>query len=90
VCLLGDLMFHFCMTWLLDQDSWLFILSPETGYPDWGFSWFFSVPILRCWDSTLKLGHDCFFSHPFQFITHLSSFPLMLCSLSYLNKLQMN
>jgi hypothetical protein len=28
--------------------------GPETGYPDWRFSWFFSVPPDECQDSTLN------------------------------------
>jgi hypothetical protein len=29
-------------------------LGPETGYPDWAFSCFFSVPPRKFWDSTLS------------------------------------
>jgi hypothetical protein len=29
-------------------------LSPETGYPDWRFSWFSSVHPAKCRDSTFK------------------------------------
>jgi hypothetical protein len=29
-------------------------LGPETGYPDWGFSWFSLVPPVKCRDSTLN------------------------------------
>jgi hypothetical protein len=58
-------------------------LGLETSYPDWGFSWISSVPPGKCQDSTLKLGHDHFFPNLFRFIIHLSSFHLMLYSLSY-------
>lgn len=34
------------------------------------FSWFTSVPLGKFQDSTLILGQDNFFLHPFQFITH--------------------
>jgi hypothetical protein len=47
-------------------------LGPETVYSDWGPSYMFSVLPGKSWDSTLKLGHDHFPSHPFQFIIHLS------------------
>jgi hypothetical protein len=30
----------------------------EIRYPDWGFSWFSSVPTGECWDSNSKLGHN--------------------------------
>jgi hypothetical protein len=33
-------------------------LGRETSYPDWVFSWFFSVFPGECRDNTLKLGHD--------------------------------
>jgi hypothetical protein len=39
--------------------------GPETGYPDWGFSRFFSISPEN---STLKLVHDCFLPRHFQFI----------------------
>jgi hypothetical protein len=29
-------------------------LSPMTGYPDWGLSWFFPDPRGKSWDSTLN------------------------------------
>jgi hypothetical protein len=48
------------------------ILGPAIGYPDWGISWFSSVPG-ECRDSILKLGNDRFLPNPFQFInTHVS------------------
>jgi hypothetical protein len=47
------------------------------------FSWISSVSPGTCQDSTLKLGHDRFFPHPFQFIAHLSPFHSTLYSLSY-------
>jgi hypothetical protein len=42
--------------------------SPEISYPDLGFLWVSSVPSGKCWD--LKLGHDIFLPHPFNFIIH--------------------
>jgi hypothetical protein len=57
-------------------------LGPETGYPDCGFSWFSSVLTGKLWDSTLKLGHDPFLPHPFQFIIHLSPLHSTLYNLS--------
>jgi hypothetical protein len=69
-------------------------LSSETGYPDWGFSWFCSVPLSECRVSTLQLGHDRSFPYPFKFIIHLSQFISTLYSLGYwrasLNKLKLN
>jgi hypothetical protein len=47
-------------------------LCPETGYPDWDFSWFSSVPPGECHDSILKLGR--FLPNPFQLIIHLSPY----------------
>jgi hypothetical protein len=55
-------------------------LGPEISYPE--FSWFYSVPLGRFWDNTLKLGHDRFLPDPFQFIIRLSPFNLTLYSLS--------
>jgi hypothetical protein len=46
------------------------ILSPETGYPDWYFVWFSSVPPGERWDCTFKLCHDLLLSN-------LSPFHLM-------------
>jgi hypothetical protein len=43
----------------------------------------FPVPPGECWDSTLKLSHDHFLSHPFQLIIHVSPFYVMLYILSY-------
>jgi hypothetical protein len=57
-------------------------LSPDTGYPDLGFSWLFSVPPGKFWDITLKLGHDRFLPTPFQLIIHLSSLYTVLNCLS--------
>jgi hypothetical protein len=44
----------------------------EAGYPEWGFSWFFSVPPGECRDSTLMLGHGFLLPNPFHFIILLS------------------
>jgi hypothetical protein len=46
---------------------------PETGYTDWGVSWFHSVSPGECRDSTSKLGHDRFLPNTFQLILHLST-----------------
>jgi hypothetical protein len=68
------------------------VQGSNLGYPDWGFSWFSSVPPGKFWDSTLKLGNDRFLPHPFQYITHSSHLHSMLYDLSHwketLNKLQ--
>jgi hypothetical protein len=40
-------------------------LGSETGYTDWGFSWFSSVLPSECRDSALKLGYDRFLPRPF-------------------------
>jgi hypothetical protein len=65
-------------------------LDMETGYSDWCSSSFHSVLLGKCWDSTLKSGHDRFLPH--QFISHLSPLHPTLYSLSQwkasLNKLQ--
>jgi hypothetical protein len=43
----------------------------EIGYPNWGFSWFFSVPPSKCRGSTvIKLGHDRILPYPFQFFIY--------------------
>jgi hypothetical protein len=39
-------------------------LSPEIGYSDLVFLWFSSVPPGKCWDSTLRVGHDRFLPQP--------------------------
>jgi hypothetical protein len=50
----------------------LLLGPPVTGYPDWDFSWFSSVPPSECRDSTLKWGHVRFLPNPFQYIiSHL-------------------
>jgi hypothetical protein len=67
-------------------------LGAKTGYPDWSFPVFSSVPPEKC-GTSLKLGHDCFFLLYLQFIIHVSSFHLTLYSLSYwkiVNKLHNN
>jgi hypothetical protein len=65
-------------------------LGPDTGYPDWGFSWFSSVLPGICWDNTLKLDHDRFLPHPCQLIILLSPLHSMLWinEKASLNKLQ--
>jgi hypothetical protein len=60
--------------------------GPDTGYPDWGFSWFFSVPPGECPDSTLKFGHDRLLPDPFQFTIYLSPHHSPLYSLIYDNQ----
>jgi hypothetical protein len=57
-------------------------LSPDTSYPDWGCSWFSSVPPGEYQDSTLELGHDRFLQNPFQFIIHLLPIHSTLYSLT--------
>jgi hypothetical protein len=49
-------------------DSYLVL---ETFHPDWGFSWFFSVPPGEWLGSTSESGQDCFLPNPFQFISYL-------------------
>jgi hypothetical protein len=67
-------------------------LDPETGYPDWGFSWFSSVHAGECRGSTLKLGHDRFLPNSIKFIIYFSLFHSTLYSPIYwkslLNKIQ--
>jgi hypothetical protein len=58
-------------------------LGPETGYLDWGFSWFSSVRPHKCRYSTSKLGHCRFHPHPFQFVIYQSSFHSTLYGQSY-------
>jgi hypothetical protein len=76
--------------------EWLKLLLriPETGYTDWGFLWFSSVPSGKCCDSNLKLGHDSLLPHPFLFIIYISPLHSTLYNLSHwkalLNKLQTN
>jgi hypothetical protein len=48
--------------------------GPETGYPDWRFSWFSSVPSGKCCDSTLKLGHDSFLPRPFKYTIYVGPY----------------
>jgi hypothetical protein len=50
-------------------------LSPEIGYPDWGFRGF-----PQSLQAHLKLGHDRFLLNPSQFIIHLSPF-ILRCTL---------
>jgi hypothetical protein len=49
-------------------------LDQETGYSDWGFSWFSSVPADIWQDSDLQLGHDSHLPGYSQFIICLSSY----------------
>jgi hypothetical protein len=72
-------------------------LGPETSYPDWGFSWYSSVPSGEFRDSTLKLGHDHFLQNPFHFVIHLSPFystlytyVVFVSEKASLNKLKIN
>jgi hypothetical protein len=58
-------------------------ISQETGYPVWGFHWFFSVPPGKFRDSTLIRPQPL----PSQFIAHLSPFHSTLSSLSYRNSI---
>jgi hypothetical protein len=68
--------------------------SGDTGYPDWGFSWFSSVSPCKYWDSILKLCHGCFLPYPFQFIIHCHPFSrcciIRVSEIASLNKLQRN
>jgi hypothetical protein len=43
--------------------------GPETGYPDRDFVCFLS-PSGEIKENRLKLGHDRFLPHPFQFVVH--------------------
>jgi hypothetical protein len=36
----------------------------------WRVSWFSLVSPTKCWNSALRLGHDRFLPHPFQFIIY--------------------
>jgi hypothetical protein len=58
-------------------------LGPETGYPDWGFLYFSSVPPGKFWNSTLKLGNEHFLPTPLQFIIYLSPLHSLLYSRDY-------
>jgi hypothetical protein len=49
-------------------------LGSGTGYPDWNFSWLFSVPPGESRDIILKLGHDRFLPNPLNFIIHFHHF----------------
>jgi hypothetical protein len=60
-----------------------FNLRPETGYIDWDFSWFFSVPPGECRDNPSKLGHDRFLLNHFELIIYLLPFHSTQCSPSY-------
>lgn len=54
---------------LYSEGAW-FETRPKHQLSRLRFSWFTSVPLGKFQDSTLKLGEDNFFLHPFQFITH--------------------
>jgi hypothetical protein len=73
--------------WLNDMVECCFIWeilgsyhNPETVCPNWGFSWFSSVPRSKCWDNTSNqvviLPYHC------QFIIHWSLYHSALYSLS--------
>jgi len=36
------------------RNCWVSFFSLDTGYPGWGFSWFFTVLQFRCWDTVVK------------------------------------
>jgi hypothetical protein len=88
----------------VDLVEWLAFLHPiwevpdwnlglETGYGDWGFSRFYSVPPGEFWDSAFKLGHDHFLPNPFQSIIHATPFrcyTVLVVEKASLNKLQIN
>jgi hypothetical protein len=38
-------------------------------HPRGQLSWFASILPVHSWESSSKLGHNCFLPHPFQFIT---------------------
>ena len=55
---------------LYSEGAYLVRNLAETPTIQMRFSWFTSVPPGKFQDSTLKLGQDHFFLHPFQFNTH--------------------
>jgi hypothetical protein len=57
--------------------------KPQTGYLDWDFSWFFSVPPGKWRNSTLKIRPRPLPFPSFQFTINLSFFHLTLYSTSY-------
>jgi hypothetical protein len=58
-------------------------VGPETGYPDWACSWFYSFSPGEWRPSILKWGHDLYIGNPFYFIIHLSPFHLRVYNLRY-------
>jgi hypothetical protein len=55
-------------------------LGWDTGYPNWDFSWFFSVPPSKVRDSALNLATTASVLKSFQFTIHLSPLYLKLQS----------
>jgi hypothetical protein len=53
----------------------------DTGYQDWGFSWYFSVPPSKFQDTTC-LSHDYFLLNPFQFIFESCVAPIPIAELN--------
>jgi hypothetical protein len=49
-------------------------LGSETGYPDWGLSWYFSVSPGEFRNSTIQLGYDRFLPNLFQSLILLSPY----------------
>jgi hypothetical protein len=58
-------------------------IGPETAYPDWGISLFSQA--FQASVGILKLGHDSFLPHSFQFFIHRSPFHSTLYSLGHLS-----
>jgi hypothetical protein len=52
-------------------------LNQDTGCPDWGSLWFFSVPSGKCQEYIS--GYDHFLPNPFQFFIHKSSYSCLWC-----------
>jgi hypothetical protein len=52
--------------------SWVQISALRSAILIWDTSRFSSVPLGKCRNNALKLGHGRFLRHPFQFIDHLS------------------
>jgi hypothetical protein len=64
-------------------------LSPETGYPDWGVSWFSSVLPGKFRQSTFKLGHDRLLSNSlFTYRPFIRRYIVWITEKASLNKLQ--
>jgi hypothetical protein len=60
--------------------------DPEISHLHWGCSWFSSVPLAKWGDITLKLRHNRFLLHPFQFVLHLSPYHSTLYSLVWVTE----